>query len=53
MNYLDYLKLWIWTGERPPREVLLVSTRKPTTREAEYGKSLEVLANDYLKKDSV
>ena len=37
----SYLRLWAMFGERPPREVLLVSDRDLTPEEKEYGMSLE------------
>jgi len=45
-----YTKLWIEFGERPPREVLIVSDRDLTTEEKEYGLSLEDLATSVLGK---
>jgi len=41
MNWILYFKMWIMFGEKPPKSVLLVGSRKPTSAEIEYGKSLE------------
>ena len=49
MNLIDYLLLWLKVGERPPREVMLIGTRKPTQSEIEYGKTLKNEAREALE----
>ena len=41
MNWFLYFKMWFMLGEKPPKSVLLVGSRKPTSTEIEYGKILE------------
>jgi hypothetical protein len=48
MNWTNYFRLWILTGEQPPREVLLVGSRKLTQEEINYGKTLEPIAAELL-----
>lgn len=35
-----YFSFWYEFGERPPKEALLISFRKPTEKEVAYGKKL-------------